>query len=249
MTASDINLDFERASRIGFDEAILCEGKSVEQLTCILDQAGNQGFPLLLTRLAPAVFEQLENTHKVAIDYDPVSRTGFFGTRRPQRTCEARIAVVTAGTSDVPVGREAARTLRYLGEDVLEVCDVGVAGLWRLLDRIEEIRQKPVVIVAAGMDGALPSVVCGLVPGLVIAVPTSVGYGVSDGGRTALHAALASCASGLLTVNIDNGYGAACAAWRVLSASDLIGRTNESASQPAAEVGGGLKRTKTKKDV
>jgi pyridinium-3,5-biscarboxylic acid mononucleotide synthase len=129
---------------------------------------------------------------------------------------------VTAGTSDIPVAQEAARTLRFHGHEAANIPDVGVAGLWRLLARLEELRAMPVVIVAAGMDAALPSVVAGLVAGAVIAVPTSVGYGVAAGGRAALHAVLASCAPGLTVVNIDNGYGAACAALRILRASRLL---------------------------
>ncbi len=125
------------------------------------------------------------------------------------------MAIVMAGTSDLPVGREAARTLAYAGQPYREYTDVGVAGLWRLLERIEDIRSSPVVIVAAGMDAALVSVVGGLVSSAVIALPTSVGYGVAKGGATALHAALASCAPGISVVNIDNGYGAACAALRI----------------------------------
>ena len=129
---------------------------------------------------------------------------------------QARVAIVSAGTSDQPVCREAARTLAYHGHPSAEIGDVGVAGLWRLMDRIDEIRTYPVVIVVAGMDAALPSVVGGLVPGLVIAVPTSTGYGVAKGGATAMAAMLASCAPGVTVVNIDNGYGAACAALRAL---------------------------------
>jgi NCAIR mutase (PurE)-related protein len=106
------------------------------------------------------------------------------------------------------VSREAARTLRYYGVPNLEITDVGVAGLWRLLDRVEEIRRMPVVIAVAGMDAALPTVLGGLVPGLVIGVPTSVGYGVAANGQSALHAMLASCTPGLAVMNIDNGYGA-----------------------------------------
>ena len=119
----------------------------------------------------------------------------------------------------MPVSREILRTLRYYGHGCLEVNDVGVAGLNRMLARLPELREQAVVIVVAGMDGALPSVVGGLVPGLVIAVPTSVGYGVAAGGTTALHTMLASCAPGIVVVNIDNGYGAACAALRFLQAA------------------------------
>jgi pyridinium-3,5-biscarboxylic acid mononucleotide synthase len=126
--------------------------------------------------------------------------------------------VIAAGTSDVYVSREAARTLRYYGQPNVEITDVGVAGLWRLLERIEEIRRMPVVIAVAGMDAALPTVLGGLVPSVVIGVPTSVGYGVASGGEAALRAMLASCAPGLVVMNIDNGYGAACAALRILRA-------------------------------
>jgi len=126
------------------------------------------------------------------------------------------VAVVTAGTSDLPVAREAIRTLAFYGVAAREIADVGVAGLWRILRHEEELRRYPVVIVVAGMEGALFSVVAGLVGGVVIAVPTSTGYGAARHGETALHAALASCAPGLVTVNIDNGYGAASAALRVL---------------------------------
>ena len=217
MKGNDINLDYQRRERIGFDEAILCDGKSDEQIARILDDARQKSISLLLTRLSERACDALAADHRSAMDYDAVSRTGIYGAPYPTMAGPASIAVVTAGTSDTPVGREAARTLNYFGHKVLEIGDVGVAGLWRLLDRLDDISDKAVVIVVAGMDGALPSVVCGLVPGLVIAVPTSVGYGVSDKGRTALNTALASCAPGLLAVNIDNGYGAACAALRALS--------------------------------
>jgi len=124
--------------------------------------------------------------------------------------------VVAAGTSDASVAREAARTLTYYGESPAEITDVGVAGLWRLLERIEEIRTMKVVIAVAGMDAALPTVIGGLVAAPVIGVPTSVGYGASENGQTALKAMLASCSPGLTVTNIDNGYGAACAALRIL---------------------------------
>lgn len=216
MVERQINLDYERQARTGLDEAILCEGKSVAQIDTILRDAASTRAPLLLTRLSAPAFDALAPTHGERLDYDPVSRTAFFGRAAPKGPDTGMVAVVTAGTSDVPVGREAVRTLHYCGITPLEIYDVGVAGLWRLLDRVGELRTRRVIIVAAGMDGALPTVLCGLVPGAVVAVPTSVGYGVSDGGRAALNAALASCASGLLTVNIDNGFGAACAAMRIL---------------------------------
>ena len=128
------------------------------------------------------------------------------------------MALVSAGTSDAGPAAEARRVLAYSGLVATEIADVGVAGLWRLLAREDQLRSMQVVIVFAGMDAALPSVVAGLVPGLVIAVPTSVGYGVAAGGRAALDSVLSSCAPGVLVTNIDNGYGAACAALRFASA-------------------------------
>ncbi len=213
---NDIKLDLQRAARIGFDEAIFCAGKTIRHIAHILDQAQDKGIHLLLTRLHETQFADLPEHHRTRIDYEPVSRTGFFGAAHPLARTEPRVGIIAAGTSDVSVSREAARTLRYYGEPSNEINDVGVAGLWRLLERVEEIRAMPVVIAVAGMDAALPTVLGGLVPGLIIGVPTSVGYGVADGGRAALHAMLSSCAPGLVVMNIDNGYGAACAALRAL---------------------------------
>jgi hypothetical protein len=213
----DVKLDLQRAARIGFDEAIFCSGKTVAHIAHILDEAAARGVSLLLTRLHETQFIELPEHHRGHIDYEPVSRTGFFGTPHALRGAP-RVGVIAAGTSDVFVSREAARTLRYYGVPNLEITDVGVAGLWRLLDRIDEIRRLPVLIAVAGMDAALPTVLGGLVPGLVIGVPTSVGYGVALNGQSALHAMLASCAPGLPVMNIDNGYGAACAAMRALRA-------------------------------
>ena len=218
-------LDFGRAERIGLEEAVYCAGKSAEQIAAILDAAAERGARFLLTRLDADKLDALPGHHRRGLDYCPVSRTAFFGEPRPVVGAPS-VAVVAAGTSDVPVAREALRTLRYQGKGATLIADVGVAGLWRLTQRVEEIRSFPVVIVAAGMDAALPSVVGGLVAAPVIAVPTSVGYGVAAGGHTALNSVLASCASGITVVNIDNGYGAACAALRLLHAAErLAGRT------------------------
>ena len=206
-------LDHPRRQRIGIGEAVLCGAKSPPQIAAILDAAAARDASLLLTRLDAPTRDALPQ--RDALDYDPVSRTAYFGPPIPLAG-PVRTAVVTAGTSDVPVSREAIRTLRFEGVPAAEMVDVGVAGIWRLLRRAEELRQCDVVIVVAGMDAALPSVVGGLVGGLVIAVPSSVGYGVAAGGQVALNSALASCASGIVVVNIDNGYGAACAAIRAL---------------------------------
>lgn len=210
---SEFQLDAERPERIGFGEAVYCAGKSPGQIADILRSVPDM--PLLLTRLDAARFAALPGALRERLDYDPMSQTAWQGEPAPLRAGR-RVAVVTAGTSDLPVAREAIRTLRFSGHDATEIGDVGVAGLWRLLRRVEELRAHAIVIVVAGMDAALPSVVAGLLPGVIIGVPTSVGYGVASGGRAGLDAMLASCAPGLSVVNIDNGYGAACAALRVL---------------------------------
>ncbi|MFT4710955.1 MAG: NCAIR mutase (PurE)-related protein [Bacteroidia bacterium] len=213
----EVNMDTEREARLGFDEAILSGSKSADQLQTILDSAHSRNGRLLLTRMEPEQVEALKPESQGALDYDPVSKTGFFGAPRDlDHGDKLRVAVVTAGSSDVPMAREASRTLAYYGEPCLEIFDVGVAGLHRLQERVDELRQMRVVIAVAGMDAALASVLGGLVPGLVVVVPTSVGYGVVEGGWTALRASLASCAPGIVVVNIDNGYGAACAALRSL---------------------------------
>jgi NCAIR mutase (PurE)-related protein len=214
MTA-EFKLDLARRERIGLDEAVFCEGKTSDQISAILDEAKAQTRGLLLTRLDAAKFGTLRPHHEAALDFDPLSRTAIFGAPHPSRLT-ASVAVVMAGTSDLPFGREASRALFFAGQPYREFTDIGVAGLWRLLERIDEIRPCPVVIVAAGMDAALVSVIGGLIGGALIALPTSVGYGVAAGGKTALHASLASCAPGISVVNIDNGYGAACAALRVM---------------------------------
>ncbi|AWN36248.1 nickel pincer cofactor biosynthesis protein LarB [Methylobacterium radiodurans] len=215
--ADEFTLDFARPERIGLEETIYAAGKSAEQIDAILAAAGERGARLFLTRLDPEKRAALRHD----LDYCPVSRTAVFG--RPNAVSGAApVAIVAAGTSDVPVAREAERTLAYAGIRATLIADVGVAGLWRLQRRLDEIRAHPVVIVAAGMDAALPSVVGGLVPGALIAVPTSVGYGVAEGGRAALDAVLASCAPGITVCNIDNGYGAACAAMRVLHAARAL---------------------------
>jgi NCAIR mutase (PurE)-related protein len=215
MTQADFLLDTQRDERIRLSEAIFCAGKSPAQIAAIIAHAEARGLSLLLTRLDEGRLAALPPHQREALDYDPLSRTAIWGPPHPPGL-ETQVAIVTAGTSDIPVAREAARTLRFEGFGSEEINDVGVAGLWRLLRRVEALQRFPVVIVAAGMDAALPSVVGGLVGGLVIAVPTSVGYGIAAGGQTALHSALASCAPGIVVVNIDNGYGAACAAIRVL---------------------------------
>jgi NCAIR mutase (PurE)-related protein len=212
---TEFRLDWARAGRTGTSEAVLCDPKSAAQIDAIVAHATGLGGRLLLTRLGPRKFSRLSAPAREALDYDAVTRTAILGGL-PAARGTGRVAIVCGGTSDLPVAREAARTLAFEGEAATLLADMGVAGLWRLMERLDEIRRHRVVIAVAGMEGALFSVLAGLVPCAVIAVPASVGYGVAEGGRTALHAALASCASGLAVVNIDNGFGAAHAALRIL---------------------------------
>lgn len=204
-------------------EAVLCGPKSTAQVVAIAEElAATTTEPRLFTRLGDPQIDALRSTLAERLDIDDVSRTAFLNGTFPARP--GRVAVVAAGTSDAPVAAEAARTLEFNGVRCQSIVDVGVAGLWRLEERLEEIRSADVVVVVAGMDAALVSVLGGLVAAPIVAVPTSVGYGVASGGTTALNSALASCAQGVTVVNIDNGFGAGCAAVRMLT---LVGRTPE----------------------
>jgi len=220
--------DRDRRTRLGLAEAILCESKTDEQIWKILRDAGRRGETLFLTRLDPARAAGFGAESPGRFDYEEVSRTAYFGPVAEPRGL-ADVVVISAGTSDVAVCREAVRTLRYERVAADEVYDVGVAGIERLMDRVGDLRRYSVAIAVAGMDAALPTVLAGLIPALVVAVPTSTGYGVAEGGRAALNALLSSCAPGLVVVNIDNGYGAACAALRFLRAANLRTRCDQKA--------------------
>ncbi len=226
---SDFRLDWDRIARTGTAEAVLCDAKSVAQIDAIAAEALARSRRLLLTRLPADRFAALGASVRRELDYDDVSRTAILGALPPPRHAP-RVAIVCGGTSDVPVAGEAERTLRFAGEAVSRYVDVGVAGLWRLMEHLDDIRAHRVVICIAGMEGALFSVLTGLVRSAIIAVPTSVGYGVAAGGKAALHAALASCASGLAVVNVDNGFGAAHVALRMLDAGTA---EDTAANQPA----------------
>jgi pyridinium-3,5-biscarboxylic acid mononucleotide synthase len=210
----EFRIDWDRGRRTGVPEAILCEHKMPSQIDAIV--AGSAGRRMLLTRLYAAAYGALAPETCELLDYDPLSRTAVLGGSVARAA--SGVGIVAAGTSDLPVAREAARTLAFAGHEAEIIADVGVAGLWRLLDSLDALRRCRVLIAVAGMEGALFSVLAGLVEAPVIAVPTSVGYGVADGGKTALHAALASCAPGLSVVNIDNGFGAAATALKILRA-------------------------------
>ena len=218
MDQSDISnnaeLDFDRSGRCGFPEFIYGAGKTAEQIAGIMRKLEQSEVPVLATRVygesATAVCREIPEA-----EYDELART--LCIRRFIRPHRGHIAVICAGTSDLPVAREALVTLEICGCSCELIPDCGVAGITRLLSKVERLHKADVVIAVAGMEGALPSVTAGLVPSPVIAVPTSVGYGASFQGLTALLAMLNSCASGVTVVNIDNGFGAACAAVRILN--------------------------------
>jgi NCAIR mutase (PurE)-related protein len=201
-------LDHHRALRVGLPEVVLAESKTAAQIAAIARKLARKG-PLLVTRLAPEKAGPARRAVKGAV-YDPISRT----LRRGRMEIPARgpVAVCCAGTSDIPVCEEAAVTLEVMGVEAIRVYDVGVAGIHRVLARRDDLDRARAVIVAAGMEGALPSVVGGLVGRPVIGVPTSVGYGASLGGLAPLFTMLNSCAPNVTVVNVDNGFGAAVVA-------------------------------------
>ena len=200
------DLDLQRGARRGYPEAVYCEGKTPEQVALIAAEVGAQGVRTLFTRAgeahAAAVLAQLPDAA-----YDEQARLLAWPPEPPEAT-GGQVLVVAAGTSDLPVAREALLVARHLGRPADLVVDVGVAGLHRVLGRLDQLRAARAIVVVAGMDGALPSVVAGLVSAPVVAVPTSVGYGAAFEGLAPLLTMLNSCAPGVAVVNIDNGYGA-----------------------------------------
>ncbi|OGG06113.1 MAG: 1-(5-phosphoribosyl)-5-amino-4-imidazole-carboxylate carboxylase [Candidatus Glassbacteria bacterium RIFCSPLOWO2_12_FULL_58_11] len=203
-------VDHHRELRTGFPEVIFSEGKTPLQVVAIAGKILEKGHSLLATRVREEVFSVLKKAFPDAV-YHEISRIVSISRSKPPEM-RGTICVLCAGTSDVPVAEEAAVTAESLGSPVLRIFDVGVAGLHRLLSRKKDLLSATVLIVVAGMEGALASVVGGLVDKPVIAVPTSVGYGASFGGIAALLAMLNSCAAGVTVVNIDNGFGAGYAA-------------------------------------
>jgi len=207
-------IDHHRALRQGFPEVIYGAGKTPQQIAEIAGHIAARGAGVLVTRLSSDAAEYLR-AHLAGVELNAVARTAYLRGNEPSPRGEGTVVVVTAGTSDLPVAEEAVVTLEALGDCVVRVTDVGVAGIHRVLAKFHELASAAVVIVIAGMDGALPSVVGGLVRGPVIAVPTSVGYGASFQGIAPLLTMLNSCAAGITVVNIDNGFGAAMAASRI----------------------------------
>lgn len=209
--------DTHRALRNGFSEVILCEGKPLDHLLKIVEKLIAKGHNVLGTRADVAALTAIGEKFPKA-DCDSVSRT-FKIINKPVEPLTGRIAILCAGTADMQVAEEARRTAEYFGVEALRYYDVGVAGLHRLVECLDSVRGADAAIVVAGMEGALPSVVGGLVDIPVIAVPTSVGYGANFSGIAALLSMLNSCSEGIVVVNIDNGFGAACAALRILRRS------------------------------
>jgi NCAIR mutase (PurE)-related protein len=217
-------LDFDRRRRLGMVEAVWGEHKSPGQIAAIIQQLGQAGELALVTRVdrakALAVAElldlSLESGLPTGLGHHPEARCLTMGAWPAADPSLGRVTVLAGGSSDLAVAAEALVALQCHGVACDLLLDVGVAGLHRLLDQLDDLRRARVLIACAGMEGALPTVLAGLLPQPVIAVPVSVGYGVSAGGMAALHGMLASCAPGLTVVNIDNGYGAAMAALRIL---------------------------------
>lgn len=200
-------IDNERESRVGYPEVIYCAGKTVDQVKKIIQYMLTRRSNILATRASEEIYLAVKKVCPSAV-YNPLGKT-ITVRQKEESLTDSYIAVVSAGTSDLPVVEEAAETAEIFGNRVERVVDVGVAGIHRLFSKLELIRGAKVVIVVAGMEGALASVVGGLVDKPVIAVPTSVGYGANFGGLSALLSMLNSCASGVSVVNIDNGFGAA----------------------------------------
>jgi NCAIR mutase (PurE)-related protein len=209
-------IDHHRSLRQGFPEVIFGEGKTDDQIVSIAQRIVERGDGVLATRVAPSAAKAMQRALEGA-EHNALGRTVFVRGNTEPAARKGSVLVVTAGTSDLPVAEEAAVTAGAAGCQVARLTDVGVAGIHRILSKRAELTDAAVVIVVAGMDGALPSVVGGLVRVPVIAVPTSVGYGASFQGVAALLTMLNSCASGITVVNIDNGFGAAMAAARILS--------------------------------
>jgi NCAIR mutase (PurE)-related protein len=203
-------IDTDRPRRTGLPEVIYCPGKSAEEIVRIVATLRDAGQPVLATRMTPEQAAIVLKAHPQAKYHETARALTLDSGPRP--TPIGAVGVVCAGTSDIPVAEEAALTAEWMGARVTRVADVGVAGLHRILRHLPVLREQRVLIVVAGMEGALPSVVSGLVQCPIVAVPTSVGYGMNLGGAAALLAMLNSCAPGITVVNVDNGFGAGVAA-------------------------------------
>ena len=218
MSIKKARIDFDRKKRIGVIEAVWGEHKTIEQIEEILKSFENAGESALVTRISSNKANKLKTKFKSA-EFHAEANCLTLGSPLVRESL-GNVFVLSGGTSDLAVASEAELALRWHGVKTELLIDVGIAGLHRLMDNLQRLKHAKVLIACAGMEGALPTVLAGLVPQPIIGVPISVGYGVSSAGRAALSGMLASCAPGLVVVNIDNGYGAAMAALRILRSFD-----------------------------
>lgn len=214
--SKNFRIDYQREERIGFQEVVFGASKTIDQLDAIVKDFRVNKKSCLITRTqaekADVLCQEFKPSH-----YDAVSQTLLIG-EYPKDVIEDEVAILSGGTSDQYLVNEIYHCLLFVGRKAERFQDIGVAGVHRLLDNIEQLKKFKVLVVVAGFEGALPTVVGGLLPQPIIAVPASVGYGIGAGGKVALHSMLTSCANGITVVNIDNGYGAAMAAYRIINA-------------------------------
>jgi len=210
--------DWSRKARTGIPEAVFAEGKALSHLHDVIREHIDRNAPLLITRLTPA---QIDGLRDLPLSVDDLARTATLDAPEPDHDAPV-VAIVTAGTSDLSVAREAEVAANFMGLRTELIADVGVAGLWRLEAHLQALTAHRLIIAVAGMEGALFSVLAGLVTAPIIAVPTSVGYGVAKDGSVALGSALGGCAPGVVCVNIDNGFGAAAAAAKILNIAQAL---------------------------
>ena len=213
--SKNFRIDYQREERIGFQEVVFGASKNLEQLESIIKDYRSNKKSTLITRVQKEKADFLCAEFKPNF-YDEVSETLLIG-EFPKETVEGEVAILSGGTSDQFLVNEIYYSLLYVGRKAERFQDIGVAGVHRLLDNIEELKKFKVLVVVAGFEGALPTVVGGLLPQPIIAVPASIGYGIGEGGKVALYSMLTSCANGITVVNIDNGYGAAMAAYRIIN--------------------------------
>lgn len=209
-------IDYDRVNRIGFPEVIYGASKDISTLISIIKEISSKHEKVLITKLQKSKYQEIKKEFQNSF-FDETSGICIIGKIKKSRKKNPDVIILAGGTSDEFVVNEAFYTLSFLGIKVEKILDIGVAGVHRLMDRDKDIRKAKVLIVCAGFEGALPTVVGGLFPQPIIGVPISVGYGVAEGGHTALNSMLSSCANGLTVTNIDNGYGAAIAALRILN--------------------------------
>jgi NCAIR mutase (PurE)-related protein len=213
--SKNFNIDHKRKERTGFQEIVFGASKYVEQISAIINDFKENNHHVLITKIQNKKAKKLQQEFPESF-YDEISQIYMAG-KFPSNPVNGEVAILTAGTSDQYLVNEVYYTLLFFGREAKRFQDIGVAGVHRLLEKVDEIKSYKVIIVIAGFEGALPTVVGGLFPQPIIAVPASVGYGVSKGGKAALNSMLSSCANGITVVNIDNGYGAAMAAIRIIN--------------------------------